>query len=467
MFKLCDYEYCSNQAFYGYYYAKPTMCKEHKENRKQQYKICVCGKHSPTYNFEGEKRAKYCKECKEPNMISMTGYKCKCGKSPIFNFENEKKPICCKNCKEPAMIDISNKCKCGKGSRIYNVKGKPPKFCKECKKDDMVNTRSSRCECKKGIPIYNYKGKKPKYCKECKKDDMEDVKHDKCPCGIIATYNFPGETKGICCKKCKKKGMKDVKNKECKCGKTFLLYNYPGESKGICCIDCKKDDMVDVVHSYCKCNTIATFNYEYESTPICCSKCRSEDMVNISDRSKRCKGQEGLCTIAGNPKYRGYCTFCFSHEFPKDPLTFKIREKTKEMATRDFINSNYEGFHHDEVLWVSDGCDCTHKRRIDHRKLIGNTMLCIETDEDQHKKYDKNDEIFRYNDIYSYFSGKYIFIRYNPDPYINKNGEKVDPDWNVRFNTLKIEIDKHLRRIRKEENEELLEIHHLFYNYHD
>ena len=27
-------------------------------------------------------------------------------------------------------------------------------------------------------------------------------------------------------------------------------------------------------------------------------------------------------------------------------------------------------------------CDCTHRRRIDHRLLVGNTMIAVETDQD-------------------------------------------------------------------------------------
>ena len=52
-------------------------------------------------------------------------------------------------------------------------------------------------------------------------------------------------------------------------------------------------------------------------------------------------------------------------------------------------------------------------------------MRCIEVDEEQHKSNIKQDEEHRYDDLFMYFSGKYIFIRYNPDPYKDaddKNG---------------------------------------------
>jgi len=54
---------------------------------------------------------------------------------------------------------------------------------------------------------------------------------------------------------------------------------------------------------------------------------------------------------------------------------------------------------------------------------IGNTLLCIETDENQHMSYDPQDEINRYNDLMMVHSGKWIFIRFNPDKYTDKSGK--------------------------------------------
>ena len=87
---------------------------------------------------------------------------------------------------------------------------------------------------------------------------------------------------------------------------------------------------------------------------------------------------------------------------------------------RDFINTFYNGFQHDKSLSTGH-CNCNHRRRIDHRKLIGNTLLVIETDENQHKSYDKMDEEIRHDDLYMAFSGKWIYIRFNPDKYIDEN----------------------------------------------
>ena len=127
-----------------------------------------------------------------------------------------------------------------------------------------------------------------------------------------------------------------------------------------------------------------------------------------------------------------------------------LRTKSRELQVRDFVNKYLNGFVHDKPLWTNH-CDCSHKRRIDLRKYIGGTLLCIEIDEHQHSGYDKQDEKNRYHDITMVHGGKTIFIRYNPD--------HKDAD----LETLKQEIEKQIQRIQQGINEELLEVVYLFY----
>jgi hypothetical protein len=183
----------------------------------------------------------------------------------------------------------------------------------------------------------------------------------------------------------------------------------------------------------------------------------------IDVKAKRCKGQDGTCTTIANAKYKGYCVYCFANTFPTDPLTFQIRCKTKEIAVRDFINVHFEGFSHDKPMYT-DHCDCSIRRRIDHRKLIGNTMLAVETDESQHKSYDAMDEEIRYDDLYNAFSGKWIYIRFNPDKFRNKAGVSKNPTIATRLIELKTEIERQIQRIEAEENTELLEIKYMYYD---
>jgi len=96
--------------------------------------------------------------------------------------------------------------------------------------------------------------------------------------------------------------------------------------------------------------------------------------------------------------------------------------------------------------------------------LIGNTLLCIETDERQHKRYEKGYEEVRYDDLFMVHGGKFIFIRFNPDKYTNADGTTQNPRMDDRLELLKHEIEFQMDRIKNNENEELLEITYLFYD---
>ena len=160
---------------------------------------------------------------------------------------------------------------------------------------------------------------------------------------------------------------------------------------------------------------------------------------------------------SGQLKYDGYCATCFKREFPADPRSKVIYEHTKEIMVRNTINTQFEGFTHDRPLYLG-GCDCTHRRRIDHRKLIGGTILAIETDEFGHRGYDAHDEEIRYDDVYMIFSGKWIFIRFNPDT----NRSKIDIDIADKLDKLVEVMETCIERIENEENTELVEIIKLY-----
>jgi len=95
--------------------------------------------------------------------------------------------------------------------------------------------------------------------------------------------------------------------------------------------------------------------------------------------------------------------------------------------------------------------------------LIGNTLLAVEVDERQHKGYNPNDENDRYDDLYMVFSGKWIFIRFNPDAYILK-GKRYNQKLDVRLPVLLDEIKKQINRIENNENMELIEVIKLYFN---
>ena len=249
----------------------------------------------------------------------------------------------------------------------------------------------------------------------------------------------------------------------CKCGKARPSFNEPSEKIPIFCKDCKTNTMVDVKHKRCKCDKRQPiYNEPGETIAICCKDCKTGTMVNVI--SKKCKAiNETLCDTRANRKYKGYCARCFQYKFPTDPLTFQIRCKTKELAVRDFINANFDGWLHDKPMYTGH-CNCTIRRRIDHRVLIGNTLLVVETDENQHKSYDDMDEEIRYDDLFMAYSGKWIYIRFNPDKFKSKNGKNRNPEIATRLIQLKKEIEKQIKRIKNEENKEIIEKIYMYYD---
>ena len=171
---------------------------------------------------------------------------------------------------------------------------------------------------------------------------------------------------------------------------------------------------------------------------------------------KRCPNCiDWIDSRCGSSAYDGYCATCFKQIFPNDERSKKVYRHTKEIMVRNKINEHFDGFIHDIPLYTGN-CDCTHRRRIDHRILKGNTILAIETDEFGHRGYDKTDEEIRYDDLYMIHSGKWIFIRFNPDTNVSKIdiSDKLDK----LIETMKECID----RIEREDNVEYVEILKLY-----
>jgi len=354
----------------------------------------------------------------------------------------------------------------------YSYFFQKPERCKEHKEDRKHQYAICRCgnaQPNFGLPT----DKRSRCCVKCKTDEMVNIKHKRCKedgCNKIPSFNFEGEKITLYCSNHAKENMVNIKSNRCKeadCNKQ-PIYNFKNEKIPLYCKNHSKENMINVKSRRCKedgCNKIPSYNFKNEKILLYCKNHSKENMTNIKHR--KCKNcADWPDSQRSNKKYKNYCARCFQRLFPKDPLTFQIRCKTKEVAVRDYINTIFDGFQHDKSLFTG-GCDCTHRRRIDHRKLIGNTLLCIETDEKQHKYYDKKDEKDRYEDLYMIFSGKWIFIRFNPDKYINKKGVRKNPTIARRLFRLKEEIEKQIKRIQNEENKELVEISYLYYDRFD
>ena len=382
-----------------------------------------------------------------------------CGLIASFGFNKIIGTKYCSKHKENGMINLLCKlCLCGKARPTYNYQGLSANFCKHCKTEDMINVNDLFCKCGTSRPTFNIKGLKPEYCAKCKTKDMINVKDIPCKCGTsIPTFNIKG-LKPEYCSKCKTEDMINVMSSKCFCGKVQPSFNFEG-LKPKYCVNCKLDGMSIIKKRQCtNCNTgQASYNF-FGLKPEFCANCKEDKMINISNKCKN-----NVCISSGNVKYNYYCSHCFVNLFPNNSLSLQVRIKSKENYIRDFLREHFNGFIHDTILWTGN-CDCSHRRRIDFRKLIGNTLLCIEVDEKQHKRYSNKDEEIRYDDLFMIHGGKFIFIRFNPDDYINKNGTKVNPYMKQRMDNLSNEIAIQTNRILEEKNNELLEITYLFYD---
>jgi len=67
--------------------------------------------------------------------------------------------------------------------------------------------------------------------------------------------------------------------------------------------------------------------------------------------------------------------------------------------------------------------------------------------------------------LYMAYSGKWIYIRFNPDQYKNKQGRLENPMLSTRLVALQKEIEKQMARIERDENVDLVERVYMYYNF--
>lgn len=514
---VCQYVGCTKTASYASRFGCPERCKEHREYRRPQHRICRCGSATPSFGDCQDDRPSCCKKCRSPGMENIHDRPCEstdCKRQPCFNHPDQKRGRFCLLHREEGMVDVKNRrcehpdcrlqpsfnfplekrrrfCQAHRLEGMIHVHQKncemehcrvrpsfnvatekTPRFCVRHKQDGMVNVIDRFCEAENCLvqhPVFDLPDqKKGRFCRSHRTDDMVDVVHKKCEhpqCRLRPMFNLPNENQARFCAKHRSEGMVNVletcRHEDCS---IFPVFNLPGKKRGAYCIRHKTDGMIDVKNIHCfekGCRRQPSYNFENEIRAIYCARHKKDGMLDLSH--KPCKNREAMCTVRANPKYRDYCAWCFQHLFPDDPLTARIRTKSKEITVREYINDHFEGFVHDKPL-LSPHCDCTLRRRIDHYRLIGNTMLAIETDEHQHRGYDPQRETLRYHDVYMGFSGKWIFIRFNPDSFRDADGTIQDPPLIERLIALKTMIQEQMERIANNENQDMMEIHRMYYD---
>jgi hypothetical protein len=407
--------------------------------------ICLndnCNKHA-NFNVFGLKPL-YCSTHKETGMLDVVNKRCAeidCDVIPSFNFSHEKKPIFCFTHKTDGMLDIKTK-RCIEIGCIthasFNYKGEKKKYCKIHKKENMINI-SKKCsflDCDV-TPGFNFSHeKKPIFCVKHKNIGMIRISDTRCiapECKKSPCFNLEGEQKALYCSTHKKDNMIDIKNKNCihECCKVRANFNFVGEKKTLYCFTHKKDNMIDIKHQKCIhecCLVRPNYNYDNEVTGIYCTSHKLDTMVDVINT--RCLTP--LCFT--QPRHEGYCMRCFMYTFPDKPVARNY--KTKEFSVVDYITKEFP-----EYVWITDkiiqnGCS---KKRPDLLLDLGYQVIIVEIDENQHKTYDCSCDNKRVMELSQDVGHRpIVFIRFNPDDYMNKEGQKVKSCWSTNGNGINI-----------------------------
>ena len=204
-------------------------------------------------------------------------------------------------------------------------------------------------------------------------------------------------------------------------------YNVVGETKGLYCNDHKLPDMINVVSKCCLesgCMKIPNFNVAGETKGLYCNDHKLPDMIDV--KNKRCLTP--LCpTQVSNPAYEGHCLPCFVNNPANYGKPVFRNYKTKERDVVDKVQTLFP-----DVDWradqrISDGCS---KRRPDLFLDMGSHVCIVEIDENKHEAYDCSCENKRIQEIWNDVGCRpIIFIRFNPDSYIDLDNVKHPSCW--------------------------------------
>jgi hypothetical protein len=420
-------------------------------------KCIICKKTQPVYNYQDETKATHCKKCALPEMIDIKNPKCiVCKKTcPVFNYQDETKATHCKKCALSDMIDIKSPkcivCKTTRPNFNYQDETKAT-HCSKCALLDMIDIKHPKCSvCKKTRPNYNYENEtKATHCSKCALPNMIDIKNPKC---IICkktcpVFNYQNESKATHCSKCALPDMIDIKNRKCiVCKKTRPNFNYQDETKATHCKKCALPNMIDIKHPKCSvCNKIASYGIPCNRPSACVThktkgmicnpraKCLKKGCKNISTYGIKtpvhCEEHkndndillvERECSKCGklDVLMNDLCiNFCIQDIALQD---YKKNQKVKEKRVLQILTSEF-------------GSPTEYNHQIDrncghHEKEIGydckTHMIYIEVDERQHKSYCELGEINRMKNIFNDSGGiPIIFIRYNPDSFLDINNKR-------------------------------------------
>ena len=173
----------------------------------------------------------------------------------------------------------------------------------------------------------------------------------------------------------------------------------------------------------------------------CCEKCpcgKYTTRCKIHGGSQLCKAP--LCETRGIKKYNGYCLPCCIHYCPEIQVSRNFKTKENDVVQR--VLEKYPDFNWIADKKIQDGCS---KRRPDLLLDFGSHVIIVEVDENKHTTYDCSCQNKRLMEISQDIGHKpVVFIRFNPDAYVNQEGKKVTSCWRINgYGVLDISKSKH------------------------
>ena len=357
---------------------------------------CINCQKRASFNVVGSKVGLYCSGHKTPEMVDVKSKKCKhsgCQCQPNFNITGSKVGLFCASHKTPEMVDVRNR-KCQhpgcQSQPAFNVIGsKVGLYCAIHKTPEMVDVKSKKCQhpgCDKVSPVFNIIGSKVGlYCPIHKTPEMVNVVSKLCQhpgCDIRTRYGIPGKSPTHCAKH-REVDMIRRPNSKCISCKELAVYG------------------INLKPRHCEIHKVD------EDINLTERECVSCGLLYVLDKDNRCEN-------------------CNPEAFARVALA-------KQNALMAYLDVHgHPGTTVDDR--IIDGGVCG-KERPDRVIDLGDKILVVECDENQHKERACSCEQARMVNIAQSFGGVPIyFIRWNPDNY--KTEKKKQVPLNQRYTLL-------------------------------
>ena len=357
-----------------------------------------------------------------------------------------------------------SRCKDCKGSE-YCSHEKNKYLCIDCDGSELCIHKKRKSTCKDcDGSLYCIHNKIKYRCREC--DGSAYCEHNKIKLRCIdcggSSLCIHGKRKENC-KLCEGSSFCEHKiNKTmCKdCGGSQVCIHNKIKAQ---CIDCGGSAFCIHKKIKIRCKECHGSAYcEHDKIKYDCKECGGSSFCEHNKLKRRCKDCGGndlcktpLCETRASPKYEGLCLRCFIHIYPDKPNTRNY--KTKERVVVDEVFQAFPQFTWTTDKKIQDGCS---RRRPDLFLDLGSHVIVVEIDENQHMDYDSTCENRRLMEISRDIGHRpVVFIRFNPDDYIDKNGTKIrscfttdkngilkvaktkQVEWNERIGELKSQIE--------------------------